>query len=455
MKTNVFFNDEFSQFSLYDTYRSCAAYVDGLKPSQRKVVHGVMMLELNNKSLKVSQLGSKVAELTQYLHGERSLESVIVNMACDYVGTNNINILAPEGHFGTRFIQEPSASRYIFTKKMNIFDSIFNDTDNDILEHQTFEGESIEPKYFLPTIPFLLINGSEGIGSGYAQKILPRDPKAIINVLKKSLIDINSVSKDDLIKFTVPYFKGFKGTITQGENKKSWIILGKFVRKTDVKITITELPIGYDLQSYIKVLDKLEESNIIKSYKDLSQSETDTFIFDVTLTQETSKQTDKMLYETLHLYKKVTENYTCIDENNKVIEFKSPLTLFSTFFKFRLKKYEERKNVLLEKLKKLIPILENKERFIREILDGNIVFNKKPIDVLIKELEDKNYLKIEDSFNYLLNMSINTLTEDRYNNIIKQLEQKREEYATLEKTNINEIWLKDVELLESKIDSIL
>jgi DNA topoisomerase-2 len=148
----------------------------------------------------------------EYLHGEVSLEGVIVNLAQNFVGSNNLPLLSPEGSFGTRFIPEAGASRYIYTKMQPYLTDIFKKEDEPLLEKQYFEGSQIEYKYYVPIIPILLINGNEGISSGFAQKILPRD----INEIKEAII---SILNDNFVDRIKPSYNEFEGNIIQiGEN---------------------------------------------------------------------------------------------------------------------------------------------------------------------------------------------------------------------------------------------
>ncbi len=173
MKISTFFENDYVDQASYDNLRKIASLVDGQKNSSRKIIYTILEKNIKDE-IKVSQLGSKVAEFAEYLHG--NLDGVIVNLAQNFPGTNNIPLLTREGNFGTRFAQEASASRYIYTYGSKEFFQLFNKNDNAILVKQYFEGEQIEPMFYLPTLPLLLINGSEGVSSGFAQKILSRDP---------------------------------------------------------------------------------------------------------------------------------------------------------------------------------------------------------------------------------------------------------------------------------------
>ena len=239
MQLSNFFNSDFVDYASYDNLRKIGSCIDGLKNASRKVIFTV--LEKNIKEpIKVSQLANKVAEYAEYLHG--SLDGVVVNLGQDFAGTNNVPLLQKKGNFGTRFAQEASAPRYIFTYGSKNLFTLFKKEDLKILKEQMFEGERIEPVFYVPTLPLILVNGSEGVSSGFAQKILPRNPKSIIKYLTNKIQ--GKRNKKDLLK---PFFNDFKGTVEQGETSFQWLIKGKIERTNKNQMIISEIPVGYDL----------------------------------------------------------------------------------------------------------------------------------------------------------------------------------------------------------------
>ena len=179
-----FFENEYVNQASYDNLRKIASCIDGLKNSSRKVICTTIDKNIS-ENLKISQFSNKAAEYCEYLHGD--LSPVVTNLAKDFSGTNNLPLLFKKGNFGTRLSNEASASRYIFARKSDNLDTLFVKDDNSILVEQYFEGSKIEPKFYVPSLPILLINGSEGISSGFAQKILTRDVKEIKKYLTYTL----------------------------------------------------------------------------------------------------------------------------------------------------------------------------------------------------------------------------------------------------------------------------
>ena len=427
MKISEFFNNEYVTYAAYDNIRKIANYIDGLKLSSRKVIYTILKNNIN-KDEKVNRLAGKVAEKTEYLHGEKSLEGVIVNLAQNFVGSNNLNLLSPEGSFGTRFIPEPGASRYIYTKMMPYLRLIFKEEDEPLLEEQEFEGNKIEYKFFVPIIPLLLVNGSEGISNGFAQKILPRKLNTIIKAIENKL---NGEDYD-----LTPGYEGFKGNIVKSEN--GWEIRGKFERIGKTTILITELPIGYTLKKYISELDKLEEKKIIKKYKDLSEN--DNFKFEISVTLDFMQKDDYEILNTLKLIKKVSENFTSIDENNKIIEFKNEYELFEKYFETRLKYYTKRKNYLLEKLNKEIEFLKDKMLFINSIINNKLIIQKRKKDEIINDCK-KLDIKYYDNH---LKMNLLNLTDEKVNELQNEIIKKEQEIKELENKSEKDLWIEDL-----------
>jgi len=433
-KTSEFFNKEYVNWASYDNLRKIGSVIDGQKNAARKILWYIFQKSLKNE-IKVSQLDSKVAEETEYLHG--SMAGVIVNLARDYIGTNNINLLYPEGNFGTRLINEASAPRYIYTYGTDEFFNMFSKNDNKILEHQYFEGHQIEPKFMLPKLPLILINGSEGLTSGFAQKILPRNPKEIEKYILYRLKHSNSPKKPFKNK---PYFRGFKGKIEQGENNKQWIIEGIYTIKGNTVI-ITELPIGYNLKSYKKILDKLEEQKKIVSYK---ENCIDSFYFEVKMTRENLKTSDLMDY--LKLRKTITENYTVMDEKNKIKVFDKVQDIMDYFIDVKLKYLGKRKNYLIDSLSNEIRELVSKYIFIKSIIEETLIITKRPDEDIIKDLENINkIIKKDDSYDYLLQMPIRSMTQKRMESLMKQIKDKKQELDFIKKSSLEEMWIKDIE----------
>jgi DNA topoisomerase-2 len=435
MKISEFFNKDYVDQASYDNLRKIASLVDGQKNASRKILYTILEKNVKEK-IKVSQLGSKVAEFAEYLHG--NLDGVIVNLGQDFPGTNNIPLLQKKGNFGTRFSQEASASRYIYTYGTDQFFELFKKDDTAILKHQFFEGQQIEPMFYVPTLPILLVNGSEGVSSGFAQKILPRNPTDI----KKYIV--GKLAGKDPKASLVPFYEGFHGTVEQGENDSQWLIKG-IAKVTGInKVEITEVPIGYDLKSYISVLDDLEDKKIIQSYRD--KSEDDNFTFEVTIPSKSLKEWDHdELLNRLKLVKKVTENYTVIDENNKIVVYESAKEILDHYIGVKLTSLEARKEHLKGRLEDEIRYDYSKYLFIKMIVEGALIISKrKNVDIVTDLDKVKDILSKDDSYDYLLNMNIMSLTEERMTKLESDIKQKKTDLDVLIKKSIQQLWSEEI-----------
>ena len=446
-KTEIknFMETELVDYASYSTLRAIASLADGLKNSSRKVIHTVQKRNITSKT-KVTNLNSITSLETEYLHGDQVLNGVITGLARNFVGSNNINVLYPSGNFGTRFEPEASAPRYIFTYKAPIFDKIFNPEDNNVLLHQTFEGTDIEPRFFVPSIPMILVNGAEGIATGFAQKILPRNIDTLKDYIKNYIQKKANGSND--LPALVPFYKGFKGVIKPGPNNNQWQIEGAFVRKSTTKITITELPIGYSLASYTKVLDDLEDKKIIRNYTDKSDAKTDSFEFDVVMDSKTLKLSDDDIKTKLKLIKTVTENFTVIDENNKIKVYNSPENVLDHYIKLKLHFLQLRKDYLIQKIKDDLLILASKYLFVKNITEGNIQVNKvKKVDIIKQLKAYNNIITIKGSYDYLLQMKIYNLTEEKLTELHNQIKAKKAQLSEIQAKDIKDIWKEELELI--------
>lgn len=429
IKIQDLLNKQLVNYASYDNIRKIGSAIDGLKNASRKVIFTVLEKKIKEKT-KVLQLSNKCAEYADYLHG--SLDGVVVTLAQDFAGTNNIPLLQKFGNFGTRCIQEASAPRYIFAKGSDELFDLFKDSE--ILEQQYFEGSRIEPKFYAPTLPMLLVNGSEGVSSGFAQKILPRNPENLKNYILEKLS-----GKEPSEELLNPYAKNFKGNFRKDvETPNKWYIEGVVEHVKNNEYLITEIPFTYDLKSYTNVLDDLVESKTIIRYSSESDGE-NVLRFRVTL----PKGVNDSLITRLKLYKIVNENYTAIDEKLKVREFKSAKEIIDYYIDIKLKFLQKRKTYIIEKLNKDFKILENKLRFLNMYISKELSITDKSKSELEIELEKLNFDKF-DGYSYLISMPMYSLTTDKIKELETSIEKLKKEIETTTKTSIEQMWRKDL-----------
>ena len=221
------------------------------------------MRGLDKDEVKVAQLAGFVSDKAHYHHGEDSLNKAIVGMAQDYVGSNNINILKPNGQFGTLIDngKDFASPRYIWTKLEDLTSIIFNKLDNPVLEKQFEDGFEIEPSCYAPIIPMILVNGANGIGTGYSTSIPAHNPIDIIENLQ-IILNNKKNNTNNKIKKLKPYYCGFEGTIVKESSKK---FVSKGVYNIDKNnLVITSLPIGKSINKFKEDLEKMLEKELNK-----------------------------------------------------------------------------------------------------------------------------------------------------------------------------------------------
>lgn len=439
-----FFDEEFIQFSMSDNIRSIPSIVDGFKPSQRKIMYTMFKNNYKEK-VKVGNFSGDVISKTSYHHGNQSIEGAVINLAQNFINTNNINLLEPLGNYGSRLKggKDAASSRYIFTKLSPITRHIFKDVDDNILEYLDDDGFLIEPKFYTPIIPMCLINGTEGIGTGWSTFIPKYNPKDVVKYLVNKLQD--KKIKMDII----PYYKNFTGDIKFDDIKNRYVTYGIIKKINMSTLKISELPIGVWNDAYYETLDKLAEKNIIKDY---SKNDTDIKVdITINIARETLKDLEDSGEDLIKLFG--LESYLSISNfmlwniNGKIKKYANIYDIMDEFYDIRLEYYEKRKIHILDKLDREIKINFNRMKFINAILKGNIVLNKMKRENIENQLIEMEIDKLDDSFNYLLNMPLISLTSEKLHELKESSEKKKEEKKIVLEISTNQMWLTDLKEL--------
>ena len=436
-----FLSVEYKEFAMYVIEgRAIPSVIDGFKPTQRKIIHISNQIWKNGseKTLKVFQLSGKVASDCYYHHGDMSLSNAIITMAQKF--KNNAPLLEEDGQFGSLRSPQAGAPRYIGTKLSENFRLIYKDFE--LLEYKEEEGESIEPQFFLPIVPAVLLNGSSGIAVGFASNILNRDIKSIIDACVKVL----GGKEPGEVK---PSLNGFTGDYIQDkENNKRWVIRGKFTRANTTTVKISELPPSMTYEKYEDILDKLVDDKVIVSYDDNCKDNID---YTIKFTRsDLDKLDDEKLVKLLKLEESSTEIFSTLDEYGKLMIFENTSDIIKYFVKFRLDYYHKRKQFLLDKLNKELKILSNRGRFIKAIIDGKLKVNNVSKSVIIEGIEVMKLEKIDDSYDYLLRMPIYSLTKEMYEKLKEDFVAKKEEIKILEETDPKDMYMLDLTELKKK-----
>jgi len=424
-----FIHKDLVNFSLADLKRSIAHMSDGLKPSQRKVLYACFARNLTNE-MKVAQLAAYVSEKTSYHHGEVSLADTIVKLAHSFVGSNNIHLLEPCGQFGTRLMggKDASQPRYIFTKLTKQARQLYDQKDDAILKYLDDDGKSIEPDHFVPVIPTVLVNGTEGIGTGFSCYVPPYNPEDIRDNIERLL------TGKDMIAMK-PWFRGFKGTVTTDGNG-SWVAEGKWATAKAGVIKITELPPGRWTQDFKEYLDTLIEKKVIQNY--INNSTTDQVDFDITGYGGSDVVKDFKLQKTFH-----TSNMHLFHPTKGIHKYMSPEDILTDFVDIRMEAYKKRKAHMINVLERSMKKNMNMAKFVDMVINDKLVVFKRKKQDLEDEMETL-FDKLNDSFDYLLHIKTYQYTHEAVLALNEETSQLASELETLKGTTLSDMWKMDL-----------
>ncbi|EPQ61209.1 type II DNA topoisomerase [Gloeophyllum trabeum ATCC 11539] len=464
-----FIHKELILFSMADNVRSIPSVADGLKPGQRKIIWGIFKRKLK-KEIKVAQLVGYIAEHAAYHHGEQSLIMTIVNLAQDFVGANNLNLLKPNGQFGTRAQggKDHAAPRYIFTEPASITRAVFPAADDPLLNYLKEDNDWIEPEYYVPVLPMILINGAEGIGTGWSTSIPSYNPIDIIQNIRRLM---DGQEQEPIL----PWWRGFRGTIKKvGEHK--YDVMGVAKKVNDTTVEITELPIHKWTEQYKAELEAMigeKGDGVVKDYKEHHDNMNVHFVISMRSAQDLEKAEEQGLIEFFKLTTRInTGNMICFDFEGKIKKYNSPEEIIEEFYPVRLTHYQKRKDYMANELQNQLDKLNNQARFVQMIVDRELsVSNRKKADI-VADLRKKDFRpfpkvakakaagEVEEvveaeeeeaatgassDYDYLLGMAIWSLTKEKIEKLRQQAAEKEQELLALLKLTPAQIWNTDLD----------
>jgi len=403
---NDFINKELVLFSKSSTERAIPNIMDGLKPGQRKIMFVCFTKNLI-REIKVAQLAGKVAENSAYHHGEQSLTNTIVGLAQNFIGSNNINFLVPAGQFGTRLHggSDAASARYIFTRLSPLALALFNKNDEPLLTYLNEDGMSIEPEWYCPVIPTVLVNGAHGVGTGYSTDIPSYNPLILSNNMKfyiqrqRERTTGKKTQFDLQLKELVPWYKNFTGEIKLLDNDRTrGVVNGVCAKLDETSIEITDLPVGTWTQQYKEaILETMlhpKRNDLQPSILDYKEYHTDTTVrFLVKLSAaQFAKFTEQGLHKSFRLQEtfKLT-NMVLFDHNGILRRYRTPEEICEEFFDVRLKMYVKRKEYMVGTLQSQCSKLDNIARFIKEKIENVITVENKKISAVVEMLIERKY----------------------------------------------------------------
>lgn len=342
-----FINKELILFSMADNIRSIPSVIDGLKPGQRKVMYACFKKNLTS-DMKVAELSGYVSNTTAYHHGEASMHATIVNLAQDFVGSNNVNCLEPSGNFGTRLAGggDAASARYIFTRLSRFARRVFSVLDDPLYEHNVDDGQTIEPVVYCPVVPMVLLNGADGIGTGYSTSIPNYHPIDVVNNLKRRMGRLEGQNEPEAFKTMAPWFRGWKGTIEEaGPNRYN---MNGLIREAgDNEVEITELPIRMwtdDFKARLEEIIKAEKvPSFIKDYREFNDHKTVHFIIQLD-DKHMKAALEEGLAERFKLNKTIaTSNLVAFDQSGRLQKYENVESILEEFYHYRFALYTKRK----------------------------------------------------------------------------------------------------------------
>jgi DNA topoisomerase II len=469
-----FVDKELIHFSVYDCARSIPSMVDGLKVSQRKILFAAFKRKMTSE-VKVAQFSGYVSEHACYHHGEVSLQGAIVNMAQTFVGSNNINLLEPRGQFGSRLQggKDSASSRYIFTQLNPLARSLFPHVDDAVLTYTDDDGTLVEPEFYIPIIPFVLINGISGIGTGFSTSIPPYNPRDIVRYLKSYLKCASfcgdgciTAEKMESSQTLTPFYEGFTGTITRLEKHK-FLVRGVHSILNDTTVHITELPIDTWTSVYLeKVMEPLMDAGVDKSgaktepqIRNFVSNSTDKVV-DIVVSFEAGRAAEladdiddngvSALEKLLKLTSTVsTSNIHLFDKHGKLRRYSGPEEIVDDFIEVRMSAYGLRKKSLLAEFARRAHKLSNRARYIQLVLDGGVDLRKKSNAAIDEMLEAAGLARIEDSYDYLVQMPMRSVSRESVDKLLREKGELEADMASLDAAPLSQLWLADLAEFEA------
>ncbi|KAG6071775.1 hypothetical protein E4U33_003509 [Claviceps sp. LM78 group G4] len=480
---NDFVSKELILFSMADNMRSIPSVIDGLKPGQRKVLYACFKRNLT-KDTKVVELAGYCSENTAYHHGEASLQQTIIGLAQNFVGSNNINILEPSGNFGSRLAggSDAASPRYTFTRLSPFARKIFSAMDEPSLKYQYDDDKPIEPEIYSPVIPMVLVNGADGIGTGWSTNIPNYHPEDIVKNLRRRMGRLDDGDTEEKpFETMMPWFRGWKGSSEPaGPDRYKFNGIARQNELNPNEIIVTELPIRMwtdDFKARLeKVISGVDGPTWIRDYKEFNDHKT--VHFEIMVDEKIMpKILEEGILERFKLMKQVaTSNLVAFDTRGQIRKYEKVEDILEEYYVHRIQLYEDRKQYWLAVYHADYRKLKNQARFIKEIIDGDLIVARKKKTILVQELRERKYEAIpptskrkstEDEepdksdaekddaeeeetgsardYEYLLSMPIWSLTAERLDKLNSAIIAKKAQHEDLLSKSEKDLWCADLD----------
>lgn len=443
-----FVDKDLIHFSNADNYRSIPSVMDGLKVSQRKILFGCLKRGLFKDEVRVAQLAGYISEQACYHHGEASLQAAIIGMAQDFVGSNNINLLRPIGQFGTRLQggKDAGSPRYIHTCLDPIVASLFRKEDSPVLRHLDDDGTPVEPEFYAPVIPLILVNGALGIGTGFSTSVPCHDPLQVAGLVRELLLGGSAGSADGPAGIT-PSYRSFTGAIDGDTSRGVWQVTD------DSTVVITELPLGTWTDDYKAFLEDYmaKHPDVLKGYKSNKNSHVAvhfTLLLAPGSLAPGARLAAPAVFEKefkLAARNVTTSNMHLISADGCIRKYKDALAIAQEFVQVRLDLYARRREHEIARLQADMDVLLNKVRFVECVVDGSIVLMRRKRAELETELQGMGFTQQGGSYMYLLGMNALSFTEERIEQLQQQLCAMTADLAAYSSRSAKDIWVAELD----------
>ena len=446
-----FVRGDLVHFSHYNLQRAIPSVLDGLKVSQRKILFGCFKRRLFKEEIRVAQLAGYVSEHAAYHHGEASLCATITGMAQGFVGANNVPLLEALGQFGSRLSggDDAASARYIYTRLSAAATKLFPAEDVAVLRYLKEEGEDIEPAAYAPILPLVLLNGADGIGTGFSTSVPSFRPSEVLQRVKAR---VSGEASAETPWNPLPFYAGFTGTIRA--DGADWHAEGVFARSalSALQVHVSELPVGTWTAPYLEFLDALVDKGTLLKYEDAS---TDTR---VSLTLHFSPASpppaeDAALQKLLKLTRKIGGgNMHLLDASGGVKRFDSASAILEAFLPHRLATYEARRGALIAAAEAALLKAREQAQFVDLIIQGKLKIMERSEAEFCAHLRDIDFVEIDGSFEYLLKMPMRSLTLETWEALLAEEGRMRLVAQRVRDTSAADMWLADLDALRAELE---
>jgi DNA topoisomerase-2 len=412
-------------------------------------------------------------------------------MAQDFVGSNNVNLLVPSGQFGTRLTggSDAASPRYIFTYLSPITRLIFPEVDEVLLTYCEDDGQIIEPYFYCPIIPMLLVNGSKGIGTGWSSCIPSFHPIDVLNYIRAKL-------DDTALPQIRPYAKGFKGTLKTLPSGRGYVSIGRAKKLNRKTIEIDELPLNCWTTNYKEFLSGLQENGVISNVYENHTTTKVSFKVTVEPSHKECVENLESMYSVFKLRNSLlTSNMHAFDATGTIKKYETPEEIANDFFPIRMKLYEDRKSVMESEMEYLSLLARNKAKFIQTVTSNEIdlLRGKRSKRDLTNRLHELDFSTISDlrtirsnnepfrrkklstsfafdeakagevdldndglgEFDYLLNMPLSSLTTEKFSGLLEEASLKDKELGITKATTAADLWRQDLDKLDPQLQEFI